>query len=359
MAALNHPNILAIHDVGTHEAAPYMVTELLEGESLRERLGSGALPVRKAIETAVQIAQGLAAAHDKGIIHRDLKPGNVFLTKDGHVKILDLGLAKLAAPRNTDELSRATTETEATQAGTVLGTVGYMSPEQMRGQTADHRSDVFSFGCVLYETSGYASDVRVSPKGDLVAFADHPALGDNGGTIAVVDSSGRKRTLSTPQVQILGLAWAPSGKEVWFSGSKVGAAAPLKSVDLSRHERVVARVPGRIVIHDIANDGHALLSHKNDRIVAMAFGPGEPQQITQDSIDHADAHFLPEGKGVVFTGIEPGHKPRIYTQAIGAGGPRAISPEGVRGMVPTADGKYYAYAFSRTLSELYAVDGLR
>jgi len=151
VAALDHPNILAIHDVGTHEGSPYIVTELLEGESLRDRLSSGAMPVRKAVETAVQIAQGLAAAHEKGIVHRDLKPANVFITKDGHVKILDFGLAKLVAPRSAVEPAQASTVIEATEAGTTLGTVGYMSPEQVRGQTVDHRSDIFSFGCVLYE----------------------------------------------------------------------------------------------------------------------------------------------------------------------------------------------------------------
>jgi tetratricopeptide (TPR) repeat protein len=148
---LNHPNILAIHDVGAFEDAPYIVTELLEGESLRDRLHSGALPVRKAVETAVRIAEGLAAAHEKGIVHRDLKPGNVFITKDGHVKILDFGIAKLVAPRSLGEPVQATTLVEATEAGTTLGTVGYMSPEQVRGLSVDHRTDIFSFGCVLYE----------------------------------------------------------------------------------------------------------------------------------------------------------------------------------------------------------------
>jgi len=151
VAALDHPNILAIHDVGTHESAPYIVTELLEGDSLRDRLRSGGLPVRKAVETAVQIAQGLAAAHEKGIVHRDLKPGNVFITKDGHVKILDFGIAKLVESKSAEELGRQTTVVEATEAGTMLGTVGYMSPEQVRGEATDHRSDIFSFGCVLYE----------------------------------------------------------------------------------------------------------------------------------------------------------------------------------------------------------------
>ena len=151
VAALSHPNVLAVYDVGTHEGAPYIVAELLEGETLRERLRAGGLTVRKAVECAVQISQGLAAAHEKGIVHRDLKPANVFVTKDGHVKILDFGLAKLAAPRSLAEGAQATTVVEATEAGTRLGTVGYMSPEQVRGQSVDQRSDIFSFGCVLYE----------------------------------------------------------------------------------------------------------------------------------------------------------------------------------------------------------------
>jgi hypothetical protein len=151
VAALDHPNILALYDVGTHEGSPYIVTQLLEGESLRERLSGGAMPVRRAVETAIQIAQGLAAAHEKGIIHRDLKPGNVFVAKDGHVKILDFGLAKLAPPRTLEEKARATTVMEATDAGVVLGTVGYMSPEQVLGRALDARSDLFSLGVLLYE----------------------------------------------------------------------------------------------------------------------------------------------------------------------------------------------------------------
>jgi TolB-like protein/Flp pilus assembly protein TadD len=166
VAALSHPNILAIFDVGsapvssraegegsavTGEALHFLVTELLEGESLRERLRSGPLPVRKAVELGVGIANGLAAAHEKGIIHRDLKPGNLFITRDGHVKILDFGVAKLTPLRTPEDQAKASTIVEATEAGMVLGTLGYMSPEQVRGQTVDHRSDIFSFGCVLYE----------------------------------------------------------------------------------------------------------------------------------------------------------------------------------------------------------------
>jgi Tol biopolymer transport system component len=150
--ALNHPNILAVYDVGTHDGAPYLVTELLEGMTLRERLGGEALPARKATDFAVQIADGLAAAHDKGIVHRDLKPENIFVCRDGRMKILDFGLAKLIAPEAGDATRTDLGLKDETGAGVVLGTAGYMSPEQVRGEKADQRSDIFSFGVVLYET---------------------------------------------------------------------------------------------------------------------------------------------------------------------------------------------------------------
>jgi hypothetical protein len=149
--ALNHPNILTVHDIGNYEGAPYIEAELLEGEELREPINQGALPVRKAIDYAQQIAAGLAAAHEKGIVHRDLKPENLFVTKDGRVKILDFGLAKLKPPRNAQDISDGATQKHITSPGTVTGTTAYMSPEQVRGEGVDHRSDIFSFGLVLYE----------------------------------------------------------------------------------------------------------------------------------------------------------------------------------------------------------------
>ena len=150
---LNHPNIVAIYDVGTDGGLRYIVSELLEGESLRARLRAGALHARKAADLAVQIARGLAAAHDKGIIHRDLKPENIFITRDGQVKILDFGLVKLMQPMfstNIDEHA-PTLHGTPTEPGRLLGTVGYMAPEQVRGESGDHRSDIFSFGVILYE----------------------------------------------------------------------------------------------------------------------------------------------------------------------------------------------------------------
>ena len=150
-AALNHPNILAVFDLGTHDGAPYVVGELLEGETLRDRLRGGPLPVRKTMDYALQIAHGLAAAHEKGIIHRDLKPENLFITRDGRAKILDFGLAKLTQPDRSAPQSVLVTESSVTNPGVVLGTMGYMSPEQVRGVALDPRSDLFSFGAILYE----------------------------------------------------------------------------------------------------------------------------------------------------------------------------------------------------------------
>jgi serine/threonine protein kinase len=149
-AAINHPNILAVYAMGTYEGAPYLVSELLEGETLRQIIKRGPMPVRKVVDYGVQIANGLEAAHEKGIVHRDLKPENVFLTRDGRIKILDFGLAKLTEPAHAGE-GACLTVTTATEPGMVMGTVGYMSPEQVRGDHIDQRTDIFAFGAMLYE----------------------------------------------------------------------------------------------------------------------------------------------------------------------------------------------------------------
>jgi eukaryotic-like serine/threonine-protein kinase len=144
---LNHPNLLTLFDLGTANGAPFIISELLEGETLRERLNIGPVNVRKIVDYALQISNGLAAAHDKGIVHRDLKPENVFITRDDLVKILDFGIAKLMPQQD----GGGTFQVAATTPGMVLGTVGYMSPEQVRGENVDQRSDIFSFGAILYE----------------------------------------------------------------------------------------------------------------------------------------------------------------------------------------------------------------
>ncbi len=148
---LNHPNITAVYDIGTHDGAPYVVQELLEGETLRSALAGGRLAPRKTIDYALQIAHGLAAAHGKGIVHRDLKPENLFVTRDGRLKILDFGLAKLTHQEEGSQVTGLPTATAGTEPGVVMGTLGYMSPEQVRGKPADARSDIFSLGAILYE----------------------------------------------------------------------------------------------------------------------------------------------------------------------------------------------------------------
>jgi hypothetical protein len=184
VAALQHPHILAVHDLGTHEGRPYLVLELLEGETLRERLSHGPFPVRKAVEIAVQICDGLAAAHAHGVVHRDLKPENVFLVREGGVKLLDFGLAKLLEAAEEGG-SEAATET-ATDRGTWVGTPGYVSPEQLRGKGATARSDVFALGAVLFEMLTGQRAFKGATKADTLAAIlekDPPAMALPGGAV--------------------------------------------------------------------------------------------------------------------------------------------------------------------------------
>jgi Tol biopolymer transport system component len=555
---LNHPNITSVFDIGSRDGAPYVVTELLEGETLRIRLSVGPLAPRKALDYAIQIARGLAAAHEKGIVHRDLKPENLFVTKDGRVKILDFGLAKLkqAEPGSEGE-TNLPTGTAGTEPGVVLGTMGYMSPEQVRGRPADSRSDIFSFGAILYEmlsgqrafqgetaadtitailtkeppdlsvtnrdvhpgldriirhaleknpeerfqsardiafdlealsgisstsaitpsavarirrrsligpltiaagvtaalalgfvlgrqtgsnppptfhqltfrrgtigtarfgpdgqtilysaawegrplepfvaraetpesrpfglsgaevlgisrageiafslgsqesiafaqagtlaratlaggsaprevledvqwadwspdgrslavvrmvgaksrleypigktileTDGWIGHPRVSPKGDRIAFLDHPNRGDNGGTVAVVDLAGKKTTISSLFASSGGLAWAPDGREVWFTAAPVGANQAIYAASLSGKTRVLARVTGSLTLQDVAPDGRALVTHDNLRIGIVSQLAGEDKQRDLSWLDWGTVRGVsPDGKMVLF-----------------------------------------------------------
>src|SRR6266487_407896 len=181
VAALNHPNILAIFDTGQNNGSPFLVSELLEGETLRSVLDRGAIQQRKTIDYGVQIAQGLAAAHEKGIVHRDLKPENIFVNKDGRIKILDFGLAKLA--QKSAVADGVTLTSSHTAAGVVMGTASYMAPEQVRGEAADPRTDIFAFGAVLYEIlSGTRAFRRDTPAETMTAVLkeDPPEISDPG-----------------------------------------------------------------------------------------------------------------------------------------------------------------------------------
>ena len=687
IAALTHPNILAIHDFGFDGGVTYVVTELLDGETLRGRMGDSPLPARKAVEYGVQIVRAISAAHEKGIIHRDLKPENIFVTRDGQVKVLDFGLAK--AVGSGVDVAAETQVPTGTQPGTVMGTVGYMSPEQVRGLPVDHRTDIFSFGAVLYEmlagrrafrgdsqvetmnailkedppelaetnsgipapldrivrrclekqpgerfhsahdlaialeavsgssssnsasfavsallpekrrlmpsgllilagalvvgavvlgayfagrhsepsvahpapayrritfrrgpiptaklapdgntivysaawdgplqmystrpespesllmpfseadvvsisasgelalvmnrralfhwarvgtlsraqlsggasravledvqdadwlpdgsnfvvshfsggryrlefpigtvvyeTGGWISDPRVSPDGGKVAFLDHPIMGDDRGSVAVVDRAGKVRTLTGEYESAQGLAWARSGSEIWFTGAERGSARALTGVTLSGAVRTIDRTPGNLTLCDIARNGTVLIAHDNGRrgIIGMApgqskesdlswldwsmpaamsddgkslliteqgdgggpgysvylrktdgspavrlgggdgqalspdgrwvlalrlnpapaqfvilpTGAGEAKAVTRDTITHLTAAFMPDGRQMIFTGFEPNHQPRTYLQGLDNGAAKPVTPEGVKGLLVSPDGK--------------------
>ena len=553
-AALNHPNILAIFDIGVHDQSPYVVSELLEGETLRQRLTQGSLSVRKAIDYALQISRGLAAAHEKGIVHRDLKPENIFITKDSRVKVLDFGLAKLTSPQESK--SDFPTLTLQTEPGVVLGTMGYMSPEQARGRAADPRSDLFSLGTilyemvsgkrafhgetpadtisailtkeppdlsetnrsvppglerivrhciekepqarfqsahdlsfdlealsgfsgstaaasaavkpvahgwrfralltailvlgalaagflfgrrrmpgapafhqltfrrgtilsarfapdgqtviygaswegrpmelfstradgvdsrdldlhnaeilaisasgemallldrqfgvgwdstgklarvslsggapremmdgaqnadwsptgsnlavvrqagskyrleyppgkVLYESNAWISHARVAPKAEGIAFIDHPYMGDDGGSIMFVDLSGNTRKLTGYFESAWGLAWSPSGKEIWFTAAVIGANRILQAVTLSGKHRVLLSGAGALNLEDVAHDGRVLMIHNTARRVAIGLAPGESHERDLSWLDWTNpSDISPDGKWFVFS----------------------------------------------------------
>ncbi len=595
---LNHPGITAVYDIGTAaDQSPYIVTELLEGETLRNRLLTGALPVRKAVDYAVQIAKGLAAAHEKGIVHRDLKPENLFVTNDGRVKILDFGLAKLKPETGGEGKTDIRTVSGGTEPGVVLGTMGYMSPEQVRGKPADRRSDLFAFGTILYEmlsgqrafrgetaadtitailtkeppdlaqtskdvhpgldrivrhcleknpeerfesardvafdlealssvsasttaaaeaaptprrrgwltpaaiaaalalaaglfagyragkkagyvpppnyqqltfrrgelysarfapdgqtviyasswdgqpveifatrtdrpesrifglanadllaiskagemlvsldrhveeafirsgtlaevgvsggvaprellkdvqwadwspdgkeiavvrdinlrnqlefpigkvlyqTAGWISHPRVSSDGQLVAFMEHSQRRDDGGTVAVIDRAGKKRTLSGTFSSEYGLAWSPDGTEIWITGTKVGGNRALHAISLSGRERLLARVTQSLTLQDVSRDGRVLVAHDTIRIGILAGAAGQPKERELAWLDWSSLFdFTSDGKTILFSETGEGTGPEYSTFVrgtdgsapvrLGDGGGVALSPDG-------------------------------
>ena len=187
VAALSYPNILAIHDFGKHEGTAYAVTELLEGETLREKLDAGPIALKQAVDYALQVVKGLSAAHEKGVVHRDLKPENLIVIRDGHLKILDFGLAKKVEAVAPGKETSAPTGSGHTEPGVVMGTVGYMSPEQVRGLPVDHRSDIFSFGAILYELLSGKKAFKKDTASDTMAAImrdESPELSESGRNIS-------------------------------------------------------------------------------------------------------------------------------------------------------------------------------
>jgi Tol biopolymer transport system component len=592
--ALNHPNITAVYELGSHEGSPYIVTELLEGETLRGRLSGGALPVRRATDYAIQAAKGLAAAHEKGIVHRDLKPENLFLTNDGRVKILDFGLAKLTQADGAVGPQTNLPTAAGTEPGVVLGTLGYMAPEQVKGKAADARSDIFAFGAILYEmlsgarafhrdtaaetmsailreeppdlsatnknvqpglervvrhcleknpeerfhsahdlafdleaisgtsataimassarvprirplplavgalalaaalAAGYFfgkskgisdpptfkqltfrkgaiwsarfgsdgktilttaawdgkpaeiyvsrpetpesqafgvpdSDVaavsstgeiavllkadwntaftrqgtlarvgatggapremlekiewadwtpdgkemlvvrsvegrdrleypvgkilyeirgwignpRFSRRGDRIAFIDHPAVNDDGGTVAIVDLAGKKTTISPVYATARGLAWSPDGSEVWYTAAEVGGNRTLHASTPSGRARTIAGVGGTLTLQDVSADGRVLISHDAQQQGLVAFGPAAAREVDLTWLDWSLlADMSADGQTVIFseTGEGGGRGYSVYMRRLdgsaavrlGQGSAQSLSPDGKR-----------------------------
>lgn len=310
IAALNHPNLLAIYDTGaTAEDAPYLVCELLEGETLRERLAAGALPVREALDYGAQIAHGLAAAHAKGIVHRDLKPGNLFCTQDGRIKILDFGLAKATAAAAAEDMTAANTAEPGTKAGVVLGTLGYMSPEQARGQAADARSDIFSLGAVLYEMLSGQRAFQRDTAADTISAILHEEPAEL--TLA-------NQALASPLQRIVRhcLEKQParrfeSASDLAFALESVGEGRSTTALEAAApaprgHRRLWFALGGSLGLM-----GAVLVTW---RLASVSTPQVQFQRLTFKQATLENARFLPGGQGIIGTGTFSGDAtPRAFT----------------------------------------------
>ncbi len=307
---LNHPNIMAIYDVGTRDRAPYVVAELLEGATLRERFAGGAVPTRKAVDYALQVARGLGAAHEKGIVHRDLKPENIFVTNDGRVKILDFGLAKLTRPEISEPMTAAPTETGGTEPGVVLGTVGYMSPEQVRGQAADARSDIFTFGSILYEMLSGRRAFRGDSPADVMSSIlkeDPPALAETG------------RSIPAPLERLVGHCLEKSPEERFQSARDIAydleAVSGLSPSVVGTPRGLTARPARRLPLAFAL--GLAALAAAAGVIAGRATKAGRAtppvfHQLTYRRGSIGSARFAPDGQSVVYSARWDGAPPQLF-----------------------------------------------
>lgn len=327
VGALNHPNILTVFDTGESDGLPYIVSELLQGDTLRERLQSGPLDVRKAVEYGIQVARGLAAAHERGIVHRDLKPENLFLTKSGVVKILDFGIAKLTQPGEQHVSSEADTAAHTTP-GTVMGTSGYMSPEQVRGLAADERSDLFSFGAVLFEMLLGRRAFKSATPADTMSAILHsdptPALSETGripgGVIRIVTrclEKSREDRFLTARELVSALEFTPDDT---------------KSVEARSNETLFLAVrswspaftlPRAAALAAVLLGGAVLLLWTALKLVPQNTPP-RYQRLTFQLGDVKLGRFAPDGETLVYS-AQWGTAPlEIFTTRAAAGGPRSL-----------------------------------
>ncbi len=307
---LNHPNITIVYDIGQQDGAPYVVQELLEGETLRAELAGGRFPPRKAVENAVQIAHGLAAAHEKAIVHRDLKPENIFVTKDGRVKILDFGLAKLIEVEGSVSASNLPT---ATEPGIVMGTLAYLSPEQVKGEPADERSDLFALGVILFEMLSGQRPFR----GDSGAETMAAILKEDPAELSVTN-----RNIS-PGLERLVRHCLEKNAERRFQSARdlafdlealSGASGALSPRGLARRHRGLAQA---------APGGRPRRARSSRRLGRQARSGRSPPRLPTRAITFRrgtvyGARFAPDGQTVVYSAAWEGQPARIFAARIGS-----------------------------------------
>jgi eukaryotic-like serine/threonine-protein kinase len=346
VAALSHPNILAIFDTGQNNGSPFLVSELLEGETLRTILDRGTLPQRKTIDYGVQIAQGLAAAHEKGIVHRDLKPENIFVTRDARVKILDFGLAKLAQKSNAATADGVTLTSSHTAAGVVMGTASYMAPEQVRGELSDARTDIFAFGAFLYEMlSGKRAFRRDTPAETMTAVLkeDPPELSDSGHPISPALDRIMRRCLEKDTDQRF-----QSAKDLSF------ALSALSGTDSSGTARINAprrKIPvllwAAVAVALLIGADVAWLLAKRSPPGRMEFAISVPGEVS---------HLALSADGSMLAFVSPEENsglPMVYVQRIGSPTAAVLSgTEGASYPFWSPDGAYVAFFANGKLQKL-------
>jgi eukaryotic-like serine/threonine-protein kinase len=333
LSALNHPNLLAIHDVGTQDGIHYLVSELLEGESLRQRLSDGPLALRKSVDYGVQIAKGLAAAHEKGIVHRDLKPENVFITRDERLKILDFGLAKrMPAPTERGEAATMTSAA-LTDAGIVMGTVGYMSPEQVRGKPADARSDLFTCGVILYEmftgVRAFRGDSSVEVM-NAILKEDPPELPSSQSIPASLDGLMRRCLEKSPEERF------QSARDLGFALQVVSGSSGVsgKTTAAASHRYTVWYG----VLAALVLAGTALGTYLVTSSPAPATSPLRYHQLTYRHGVVWSARFAPDGQTILYSAAWDGKPIELFSTraefpesrslALASADLSAISPSG-------------------------------
>jgi eukaryotic-like serine/threonine-protein kinase len=304
-AALNHPNILAIYDVGFEGTTPYIVSELLEGKNLGHRLSEGAIPVREAADYALQIAQGLTAAHERLIVHRDLKPENLFLTRDGRVKILDFGVAKLQAPAEDNRAIESLTT--VTKHGALIGTVAYMSPEQLRAKPVDHRSDIFSFGAILYEimsgSRAFRGETEVDTMTAVLREEPPAAQLDDVAIPAGYQDIIRHCLEKEPENRF------QSAKDLVFALQTLSGSSPVRTLPSPRPKtRTISALPWALAAVAAAT---ALLALAE--LLHPAVKPPGYKRLTFDAGTVYTARFAPNGQSIVYSAAWNGKPVQLFT----------------------------------------------